>query len=180
MRFTACPIDGAWLVDIEPASDERGFFARTHCVTELAARGLEGVFRQSSVSFNSLRGTLRGMHYQLAPHEETKLVRCTGGAVFDVIVDLRPQSGSFRRWFGSELSAANRRALYVPPGCAHGFLTLTDAAEILYMISADHVSGAGRGLRWDDPAIGIAWPFTPTTVAPRDASYPLLGPVPGG
>jgi dTDP-4-dehydrorhamnose 3,5-epimerase len=180
MRFTACPIDGARLVEPEAVCDERGFFARSHGVTEFAAHGLDGVFRQSSISFNARRGTLRGMHYQLAPHEETKLVRCTAGAVFDAIVDLRPASASFRRWFGTELSAANRRALYVPAGCAHGFLTLTDAAEILYMISADHVPGAGRGLRWDDPAIGIAWPFTPTTLAPRDAAYPLLDPAPAG
>jgi dTDP-4-dehydrorhamnose 3,5-epimerase len=174
MKFTACPIIGAWLIDMEPAGDERGFFARSHCVSEFGAHGLDGVFRQSSVSFNALRGTLRGLHYQAAPHAETKLVRCTAGAVFDAIVDLRPESDSYGRWFAAELSAANRRSLYIPAGCAHGFLTLTDAAELLYMISTDYVPGAARGLRWDDPAIGIRWPFAPLRVSARDAGLPTL------
>ena len=178
MKFSACPIDGAWLLDIEPVSDERGFFARSHCVTEFGARGLQGEFRQSSVSFNQRRGTLRGMHYQAVPHAETKLVRCTAGAVFDAIVDLREASRSYGRWFGTELSAANRRALYIPAGCAHGFLTLTDGAEVLYQISSDYVAAAARGLRWNDPAIGIAWPFAPLLVSARDAALPLLGAAP--
>jgi len=175
MKLTACPIDGAWLVDVEPVGDERGFFTRTHCVTEFRARGLEAVFRQSSVSFNTHRGTLRGMHFQAAPHAEIKLVRCTAGAVFDVIVDLREDSPGYGGWFGTELSAANRRALYIPVGCAHGFLTLADATELLYMISVDYVPAAACGLRWDDPTVGIAWPFAPTRVSARDAALPALG-----
>ena len=174
MIFTACSVAGAWLIAVERAADERGFFARTHCQREFAARGITCDFRQSSISYSRQRGTLRGMHYQARPHEEAKLVRCTGGAVFDAIVDLRPDSPTYRRWHGAELSAANRCALFIPHGCAHGFLSLTDDAEILYMISADYVAEAARGLRWDDPAIGIAWPFVPTIISARDAAYPLI------
>ncbi len=128
MIFTACPIAGAWLVEAEKQTDARGFFARTHCVAEFTARGLTGTYRQSSISYNKTRGTLRGMHYQARPHAEVKLVRCTAGAVYDVIVDIRPSSASFRRWFGVELSADNGRAMYIPEGVAHGFLTLGDSA----------------------------------------------------
>jgi dTDP-4-dehydrorhamnose 3,5-epimerase len=176
MIFTECPMAGAWLVDVERAADERGFFARTHCRNEFAARGLAMEFRQSSISYNQRRATLRGMHYQARPHAEAKLVRCTAGAVFDVIVDVRPSSPSCRRWFGTELTAANRRALYIPEGFAHGFISLSDGAEILYMISADHVPDSGRGFRWDDPAIGIDWPLAPATISARDAGYPPFDP----
>jgi dTDP-4-dehydrorhamnose 3,5-epimerase len=129
---------------------------------------------QSSVSFNARARTLRGLHWQAAPHEEEKLVRCTAGAIFDVIVDLRTESETYRRWFAAELSAANRRALYVPKGFAHGFLTLTDASEVLYMISVAYAPGYGRGLRWDDPSIGIAWPHAPAVISERDAALPRL------
>ncbi|MFI4889402.1 MAG: dTDP-4-dehydrorhamnose 3,5-epimerase [Steroidobacterales bacterium] len=174
MIFTECPIAGAWLVELERSADDRGFFARTHCVTEFAARGLNPEFRQSSISFNRRRGTLRGMHYQASPHAEAKLVRCTAGAVFDVIVDLRPSSPTCRRWYGADLTGANRRALYIPEGVAHGFISLTDDTEILYMISVDYVADAARGFRWDDPAIGIQWPLLPTTISARDAGFAAL------
>jgi dTDP-4-dehydrorhamnose 3,5-epimerase len=176
MKFTACPIAGAWLVDVERSADERGFFARTQCINEFAAHGLDGAFRQSSISFNQKRGTLRGMHYQVSPNAERKLVRCTAGAVYDVMVDMRPSSATFRRWFGTELSAGNRRALYIPEGVAHGFLSLGDETEVLYMISADYVPASARGFRWNDAAIGIAWPFKPAVISARDAGLPAFDP----
>jgi dTDP-4-dehydrorhamnose 3,5-epimerase len=171
MIFSDTGLAGALLVDIEAHADERGFFARLHCAAEFAARGLAAAMDQTSLSFNHRRGTLRGMHYQADPHAEDKLVRCTAGSVFDVIVDIRAGSPTYRRWYAAELSAANRRALYVPKGFAHGFLTLCDAAEVLYMISAPQVPAAARGLRWNDPAIGIRWPFDPVVIAARDAGY---------
>jgi dTDP-4-dehydrorhamnose 3,5-epimerase len=178
MIFAACPIAGAWLIEAEKSADERGFFARTHGVAEFTARGLSGAYRQSSISYNKQRGTLRGMHYQASPHAEIKLVRCTAGAVYDVIVDIRPSSASFRRWFGVELSAANGRALYIPEGVAHGFLSLCDATELLYMISADYVAEAARGFRWNDALFGITWPFAPVLLSARDAGYPDFAPDP--
>jgi dTDP-4-dehydrorhamnose 3,5-epimerase len=174
MNFTASSIAGAWLVETERSTDERGFFGRTHCQAQFAARGLKGEFRQSSISFNQRRGTLRGMHYQASPHAETKLVRCTSGAVYDVIVDLRPSSPSFRRWFGTELDACNRLALYIPEGVAHGFISLRDETELLYMISPDFVPESARGFCWNDAAIGIEWPLAPLIVSARDASFPAL------
>jgi dTDP-4-dehydrorhamnose 3,5-epimerase len=172
--FTESALPGAYLVDLAPASDARGFFARTYCPEEFAARGLGPALSQCSVSFNTRKATLRGMHYQIAPHEEHKLVRCTAGAIFDVIVDLRPASAHFRRWLGVELSAQNRRALFVPPGFAHGFITLSDDSEVFYMISAAYSAAHSRGVRWDDPAFGIEWPLQPSIIAARDAQYPLL------
>jgi dTDP-4-dehydrorhamnose 3,5-epimerase len=174
MIFTPSPLPGAFIVEIEPHADERGFFARTYCAAEFAAQGLGPALHQCSVSYNARKGTLRGMHYQGAPHEEHKLVRCTAGAVFDVIVDIRDTSPTYRRWFGTELTAANRRSLFIPPGFAHGFLSLTDDAEVYYMISAAHVAEAGRGLRWNDPAFAINWPSAPAVISSRDAKYPLL------
>jgi dTDP-4-dehydrorhamnose 3,5-epimerase len=177
MIFTACPIAGAWLVEVERAADERGFFGRTHCVAEFTARGLAGVFRQSSISFNQRRATLRGMHYQARPHAETKLVRCTAGAVYDAIVDIRPSSATFQRWFGTELTAGNRRALYIPEGVAHGFISLSDETELLYMISTEYVPESARGFRWNDAAIGIEWPMAPAVISARDAGLPAFDPV---
>jgi len=174
MIFTESPLPGAFLVDIEPLADERGFFARSFCADEFAANGLGVEWRQCSVSFNARKGTLRGMHYQDAPYEEHKLVRCTAGAIFDVIVDIRPQSIGFRRWFGAELTAHNRRSLFIPPGYAHGFVTLSDDAEVYYMISVSHAPEQARGVRWNDPAFGIQWPLTPSVISSRDAAYPLL------
>ena len=179
MIFTPSPLPGAFIVDMEPHLDERGFFARTYCAAEFAAQGLGPPLHQCSVSYNARKGTLRGLHYQGAPHEEHKLVRCTAGVVFDVIVDIRGSSPTYRRWYGAELSAANRRALFIPPGFAHGFVSLTDDAEMYYMISTPHVPQAGRGFRWNDPAFAIDWPVAPAVISPRDASYPLLD-VPGG
>ncbi len=171
MIFTATPLGGAYLVDPERHADERGLFARTYCAQEFRGRGLADSMPQSSVSFNARRATLRGMHHQAPPDAEAKLVRCTAGAIFDVIVDIRPESPSFKRWFGAELSAENRRALYLPEGFAHGFLTLRDASEVLYMISTPYVPAAGRGFAWNDPAIGIEWPLRPLVISARDAQY---------
>jgi dTDP-4-dehydrorhamnose 3,5-epimerase len=174
MIFTQAPLRGAYLVDVEPSSDERGFFARAYCAEEFAAAGLGQVLRQCSISHNDRKGTLRGLHYQCAPHEEHKLVRCTAGAVFDVIVDIRAASPTFRQWYGLELTAENRRSLFIPPGFAHGFLSLTDHAEVYYMISVAHAPQSGRGFRWNDPAFAIQWPASPAVLSARDASYPLI------
>jgi dTDP-4-dehydrorhamnose 3,5-epimerase len=174
MIFTELPLTGALAVDLQELPDERGFFARSYCPEEFAAQGLGPELRQCSVSYNSRRGTLRGLHYQAAPHEEHKLVRCTAGAVFDVIVDIRKSSPTYRRWYGAELTMANRRALYIPPGFAHGFLSLTDGAEVYYMISAAYAPQFARGLRWSDPAFAIEWPLVPTVISARDAAYPLM------
>ena len=175
MIFAECELSGAFLVDIEPRTDERGFFARSYCAEEFAQRGLGPELRQCSVSFNACRGTLRGMHYQAAPHEEHKLVRCTAGAIFDVIVDLRPASATYRRWFGVELTARNRRAMFIPPGFAHGFMSLADDSELYYMISVAHAPESSRGIRWNDPAVAIQWPQPPAVISARDAAFPLLG-----
>jgi dTDP-4-dehydrorhamnose 3,5-epimerase len=174
MIFTETSLPGAFLVDLEPIADDRGFFARTFSAQEFAAKGLAVEFDQCSVSYNARKATLRGLHYQRAPHEEDKLVRCTAGAIFDVIVDIRPQSPHYRRWFGTELTAQNRRSLYIPRGFAHGFMTLSDAAEVYYMISVPHAPEHAQGFRWSDPAFGIEWPLTPSVISPRDAAYPLL------
>ncbi len=175
MKFQELPLAGAYTIEMDRLEDERGFFARSYSAEEFAARGLPAAMPQSSVSFNARRGTLRGLHYQAEPHAEDKLVRCTAGAIYDVIVDLRPDSPTARRWFGVELSAANHRSLFVPKGLAHGFMTLRDDTEVLYMISVPYAPGFERGLRWNDPAIGISWPTAPSVVSARDAAYPLLG-----
>ncbi len=174
MIFTESALPGAFLVDLELLADDRGFFARAYCPDQFAAQGLGTPLRQCSVSYNARKGTLRGLHYQTAPHEEHKLVRCTAGCIFDVIVDIRPPSRHYRRWFGTELSARNRRALFIPPGFAHGFLTLSDEAEVYYMISVPHAPEHARGFRWSDPAFGIEWPSDPSVISARDAAYPLL------
>lgn len=176
MTFRETTIGGVWLVEPEFLEDERGFFARTWDEEEFAERGLSGTLAQSSVSYNRARGTLRGMHYQAAPHEESKLVRCTNGAIFDVAVDLRPLSPTFTSWVGVELSAHNRFALFVPEGCAHGYLTLSDDAEISYLISARHVAEAARGVRFDDPVFEIAWPEAIVVINERDRTYPDFSP----
>jgi dTDP-4-dehydrorhamnose 3,5-epimerase len=174
MIFTESPLPGAFLIDMAPIADERGFFARAYCAEEFAAKGLGIELRQCSVSHNTRKGTLRGLHYQKAPHEEHKLVRCTAGAIFDVIVDVRPRSPHYRRWFGTQLTAENRRSLFIPPGFAHGFITLSDDTEVYYMISVPHAPAYGQGFRWNDPAFAIEWPLPPSVISPRDASYPLL------
>jgi len=179
MIFSESPLAGAYMVEMELLADERGFFARSYCAEEFAAHGLPEL-RQCSVSYNARLGTLRGMHYQAAPGEEHKLVRCTAGAVFDVIVDVRPSSATYRRWFAAELSAANRRSLFIPPGFAHGFMSLSEGTEVYYMISAAHSPQLSRGFRWNDPAFAIEWPMAPTVISARDASYPLLDARGGG
>lgn len=172
MIFTPTPLAGAFVVELEPRRDERGFFARTWCRDEFARHGLNPDLVQCNVSYNRARHTLRGMHYQDAPHEECKLVRCTQGAILDVIVDLRPDAPTHRQWFGVELTADNRRALYVPAGFAHGFVTLTDHAEVFYQMSALYHPASARGVRWNDPAFGIAWPVTDPVLSDKDAAYP--------
>lgn len=172
MQFIPTGLAGAYMVEPEPIVDERGFFARTWCRDEFARQGLNPDLVQCSISFNKTAGTLRGMHYQQAPHAEAKLVRCTRGAIYDVIIDLRPDSATFTRWFGAELSAENRKALYVPEGFAHGFLTLADAAEVLYQMSEVFHAESARGVRWDDPAFAIAWPGAVRVIAERDRSFP--------
>jgi len=165
MKCTALAVPGAFLVDVEPQEDERGFFARTYCREEFARLGVEFPVGQCSVSGNRAEHTLRGMHYQAAPCPETKLVRCTAGRVWDCVVDLRPASPAYKRWAAAELSAANHRALLVPEYCAHGFLTLAPDTELLYVISAPFVPACARGVRWNDPAFGIAWPAEPRVLS---------------
>jgi dTDP-4-dehydrorhamnose 3,5-epimerase len=176
LRFQPTPVHGAWLVEGVRREDDRGFFARLFCETEFAARGLETRFTQMNTSLSRRCHTLRGMHYQLPPAAEVKLVRCTAGALFDVVLDLRPDSPSFARWFGAELSAENRRMLYLPRGCAHGFLTLRDETETLYLMSDTHAPGLERGLRFDDPRFAIAWPATPVDISARDLAWPAFDP----
>jgi len=168
MIFTPLSLPDAYLIEPERLEDERGFFARTFCAEEFSRRGLRPPTAQCSVSFNHRKGTLRGMHYQAPPHEETKLVRCTQGAVYDVLVDLRPGSPAFRQWVAVELSAGNRRMVYVPPGLAHGFQTLADDSEVFYQISPSYVAACQRAVRWNDPAFGIRWPLEVSVISQRD------------
>ena len=173
MRFTETRVSGAYLVEPEPRTDERGFFARVWCRDEFAAHGLTAEFVQCNDSFSARRGTLRGLHYQVAPHGEVKLVRCVRGSVFDVVVDLRPGSSTYKRWVGTTLSAENRIMMYVPEGCAHGYLTLEDASEVVYPVTSPYQPGAERGVRWNDPAFGIEWPIAPPlTMSPKDERWP--------
>lgn len=172
MRFSSTAIDGVVLVDWTPASDARGSFARLHCPDEFAAAGHPFVPAQTSLSRNTAAGTLRGMHYEAAPHTEAKLVRVVRGRIFDVAVDLRPESSTFRRWVGAELSADNGRALLIGKGMAHGFITLEPDADVLYQIDRMFEPGHGRGVRWNDPAFGIEWPAAPAVISDRDATYP--------
>jgi dTDP-4-dehydrorhamnose 3,5-epimerase len=176
MRFVQTKVAGAFLIEPEPIADERGFFTRTWCRDEFADHGLSPELAQANLSFNHHQGTLRGLHYQQAPHQEAKLVRCTRGAIFDVALDLRPESPTYRAWFGAELDADNRAMLYVPEGCAHGFLTLTDAAEVAYQMSAPYAPEAARGVRFDDPAFGIEWPGEVVVINERDRGYPDVDP----
>lgn len=177
MIFRELELPGAFVVEPEPAADERGLFARVFDTDEWAARGLETELPQWSVSFNERAGTLRGLHFQAEPHAETKLVRCTRGALYDVIVDLRPSSPAFTRWLSVELTAENRLALYIPKGLAHGFQTLEDATEVFYAISARYEPSAAGGVRWDDPAFGIDWPGAEhRLMSEKDRSWPDFSP----
>jgi dTDP-4-dehydrorhamnose 3,5-epimerase len=173
VTFTETELGGAFLIDLEPHTDERGFFARTWCAREFADHGLSARLAQCSISFNRAVGTLRGLHYQAPPHPESKLVRCLRGAIYDVIVDLRPDSPTYRRWIAVELTAQNRTQLYVPEGFAHGFQTLEEDTELLYLMSEFYVPDAARGVRWDDPAFGVEWPDTrERLLSARDQTWP--------
>ena len=174
MLFRATELAGVRLIDLEPATDERGFFARNFCEKEFAAQGLETRFVQHSVSYTARRGSVRGMHFQRPPHEEVKLLRCIKGAIHDVLIDLRPSSPTYRRWESYELTAENRRQLYVPAGLAHGFQTLLPDTEVAYLISAFYAPTAAAGLRHDDPAFSIAWPLPVADISTKDRAWPDL------
>jgi dTDP-4-dehydrorhamnose 3,5-epimerase len=171
--FTETELDGAYIVDLEPREDDRGFFARAWCANEFAERGLSTELVQSNLAFNRRQGTLRGMHFQREPHAEVKLVRCTRGAVYDAIIDLRSGSQTYMRWIGIELTDENRRALYVPEGFAHGYQTLVDDTEIFYQVSEFYSPDFEDGVRWNDPAFGIRWPDPATPLlSSKDAAWP--------
>jgi dTDP-4-dehydrorhamnose 3,5-epimerase len=172
MRYIETPLAGAFVIEPERFEDERGFFARTFCAKEFAERGLDSRVSQANVSYNERRGTLRGMHYQRPPHAEAKLVRCTRGAIHDVIVDLRPDSTTYLGHFAVRLDEDNRTMLYVPEGCAHGYLTLADRTEVAYVMSEAYSPDHGAGVRYDDPAFGIAWPEPVRVILERDRTYP--------
>lgn len=172
MIFSPAPLHGAYVVEIEKHTDERGYFGRSWCRREFGEHNLDANLVQCNVSFNNARGTLRGMHFQVPPHVETKLVRCSRGLLYDVIIDLRPSSPTFLNWFGVELTPDNGKMLYVPKGFAHGFQTLDDNTEVFYQMSEFFVPEAARGVRWDDPLFGIAWPADVTSLSKRDREYP--------
>jgi dTDP-4-dehydrorhamnose 3,5-epimerase len=172
MIFEGTELPGVVAITFELQSDHRGFFARSWCQREFAAHGLNPRLVQCNISFNQHKGTLRGMHYQAAPNAEAKLVRCTRGAIYDVVLDVRPESPTYKQWIAVELDAENRNMLYVPEGCAHGFLTLEDETEVFYQMSEFYAPGAGRGVRWNDPAFQISWPISVKVISERDRDYP--------
>lgn len=174
MIFRETLLKGAYVIELEPHRDARGFFARSFCAREFAAHGLKPNVAQCNLSYNHVAGTLRGMHYQLPPAAETKLVRCTRGAIYDVIIDLRPDSETYLQHFGVELTEENRLALYVPELFAHGYQALTDGAEVSYQVSEFYTPGMERGLRYDDPAFGISWPMPVSVISDKDAAWPLF------
>jgi dTDP-4-dehydrorhamnose 3,5-epimerase len=172
MQFHPTILRDAWTILLEPARDSRGFFARTFCVEEFAAHGLETNYPQHSISFSVHSGTVRGMHYQREPHSEAKLVRCVKGAIWDVIIDIRPESPTYRQWQGFELSSMNGRQLYIPKGFAHGFQTLSNDVEVNYLISEPYAPDSATGIRYDDPALGINWPLAITEISEKDLNWP--------
>lgn len=174
MLFEELELEGSYLIKPEPHTDERGFFARSFCKEEFQKQGLVDEYVQCNVSFNKRKGTLRGMHYQLAPHEETKLVRCTRGSIFDVIVDIRKKSITFGRWIGVSLNENNRYMLYVPKGFAHGFITEEDNTEVFYQMSCNYVSGSSSGFAWNDQSINIQWPQEEPIISSKDRQLPML------
>lgn len=174
MRFVESPLGGAFTIELEKRGDDRGFFARLYCEQEFAAAGLQDRFVQINNSLSGKRGTLRGLHYQLPPAAEVKVVRCVKGALWDVILDLRAGSPTFGKWFGAKLSAENRTMMYVPRGFGHGFITLADDTEAIYLVSAPYAPEAERGVRWDDPAHGISWPAKPVDISEKDRAWPDL------
>ncbi len=175
MRFTPASLEGAWLIDLEPRVDERGFFARTFCEEEFAAHGLNIRWPQANLTLTRQRGMIRGMHWQAEPRPEVKLVRCAVGAIWDVVVDVRPGSPTFGRWTAHELTAENGRQLYIPAGFAHGFQCLADNSEVAYLMGDFYAPDLARGLRWDDPAVGINWPLPNPVLSERDRQLPPLG-----
>lgn len=174
MKFIQTPLKDAWVLELEPRGDERGYFARTFCAKEFEAHGLDPRVVQSNTSYSRDAGTMRGMHWQQSPAEETKLMRCIRGVIYDAIIDLRPESPSYLKHFGIELSAENRKMLYVPRGFAHGFMTLEDHTETLYLVGEYYTPGAEDGLRYDDPKFGIAWPREAAVISDKDRSWPLF------
>lgn len=178
MTFHETNLNGVFEIGIEPSHDRRGFFARSWCQREFAEHGLNPNLVQCSISFNAHEGTLRGIHYQDASHAEAKLVRCTQGSIYDVVVDLRPQSPTFMSWVAAELSAKNHKTIYIPEGCAHGFLTLENETEVFYQMSEFYYPELSRGVRWDDPAFQILWPTPVEVISDRDRTYPNFEPAP--
>jgi dTDP-4-dehydrorhamnose 3,5-epimerase len=176
MIFHKTPLQDARVIELEKRGDDRGFFARFFCEQEFGKEGLETRFAQANNSLSAKKGTLRGLHYQLAPAAEVKVVRCVRGALWDAIVDLRPDSPTYKKWFGAELTAENRLMMYVPRGFAHAILTLTEDAEAFYLVSNFYAPAEERGLRWNDPAIGIEWPIKPEEISPKDAKWPDFDP----
>jgi dTDP-4-dehydrorhamnose 3,5-epimerase len=174
LRFCPTDVKGAVLIDSILRSDERGYFSRAWCMREFAEHGIEFTPVQANVGFSKKKGTLRGMHFQVAPALEAKLIRCTRGALFDVVVDLRPESPSYCRWYGAELSADNGRMLYIPERCAHGYQTLEDATDLYYLTSQYYTPNAATGVRFDDPAFGIEWPLEATVISDQDRNWPLM------
>jgi len=172
MEFLETKLPGVFEIHLEGRPDERGFFARTWCQQEFKSHGLSGKLAQCSMSFSARKGTLRGLHYQVAPHQEAKLIHCTRGAIYDVAVDLRPESPTFKEWFAVTLTAEKHNMIYVPEGCAHGFLTLEDGCEVSYQMSEFWDAESARGVRWDDPAFRIQWPANVEVISERDRSYP--------
>jgi len=174
LKFTETKLKGTYIIEPELLTDERGFFARSWCQKEFTERGLNPNLVQCNISFNLKKGTLRGMHYQTKPYEEAKLVRCTTGAIHDVIIDLRPESSTFKQWVAVELTAENRRMLYIPEGIAHGFQTLVDNTEVFYQMSEFYHPDLARGIRWNDPELSLEWPLKEFIISEKDTSYPLL------
>jgi dTDP-4-dehydrorhamnose 3,5-epimerase len=174
LRFTELPVSGSFVIDMDMIHDHRGFFGRVWCERELLAHGLNAEIAQVNVGFSKTKGTLRGLHYQEAPHQEVKVVRCTQGRLYDLVLDLRPDSSTYKRWAGVELTAENRRMLYIPMGCAHGYLTLEDDTEMYYSTSAFYSAPASAGVRYDDPEFGIQWPEEVSVISDKDRAWPFL------
>ena len=172
MIFTETKLKGAFVIEIKKLEDNRGFFGRSWCAKEMSEHGLKSDIKQVNTSLSLEKGTIRGMHYQNAPHQETKLVRCTRGSIYDVIIDLRPQSPTYKQWIGVELTADNHKMLFVPEDFAHGFITLEDNCEVSYLVTQFYTPGAEAGIRWDDPTFGIDWPIQPKVVSEKDQSHP--------
>ncbi len=172
MIFTETELKGAYIIEVKKLEDERGFFGRSFCRREMEEHGLIADIVQANTSVSLKKGTLRGMHFQVEPHQEAKLIRCVRGSIYDVIIDLRPESPTFKRWFGVELSADNYKMLYAPEGFAHGFITISDNVEVCYNVTAFYSPGSERGIRWDDKTFGIKWPFKPAIISDRDRKHP--------